>query len=278
MSNFDPHNLASIRHVIAIAAGKGGVGKSSLSVNLALSLQKKGWKVGLMDADLYGPSLKKMLPEEVPISQHPEVKERIIPAQSRDIKMISMAYFLADGNPASVRAPIANGIIKQFIHLVDWGELDFLLIDFPPGTGDIQLTLIQEGALSGAILVTTPQEIALLDVAKATEMFRQMQVPIVGLVENMSYYSTGDGHMSYPFGQGGGEKFALENGLYFLGKVPIEAEVSRCCDQGLSLFDAAPECLAAVAFSQVAEKMREQVESFEALNGTRLKNFDVLWT
>ena len=202
MSSLPKHNLAGVRRVVAVAAGKGGVGKSTLALNLALNLSKKGWRVGLMDADLYGPSLRKMLPEEVPPSQHPQVQDRIIPAQSGGIKMISMAYFIADGDPASVRAPIANGIIKQFIHLVEWGDLDFLLIDFPPGTGDIQLTLMQEGCLSGAIVVTTPQEIALLDVTKAVAMFRHMQVPLIGLVENMSHYLDSRGTEGLSFWSG----------------------------------------------------------------------------
>jgi ATP-binding protein involved in chromosome partitioning len=271
------HNLAQVRHVIAVAAGKGGVGKSTLAFNLALSLAELGASVGVMDADLYGPSLRKMLPEDVPPTQNPEVHERLIPGVSRGIKLISMAYFLQEGDPASVRAPIANGIIKQFIHLVDWGSLDYLVIDFPPGTGDIQLTLIQEGALSGALIVTTPQEIALLDVAKACAMFSQMQVPVIGMVENMSYFSTPDGAIHYPFGQGGGEKFARENGMYFLGRVPIDPEVSRCCDQGLSIFTESPLSPAAAALKQIAAKTVEQLESFEKLQEGQLKNFDLQW-
>lgn len=270
-------NLAGIRHIIAVAAGKGGVGKSTISLNLALYLSTKGEKVGLLDADLYGPSLRKMLPEEILPSQHPDGGERIIPALSCGIKIISMAYFLPDGGPASVRAPIANGIIKQFIHLVEWGDLDYLIIDFPPGTGDIQLTLIQEGALSGAVIVTTPQEISLLDVAKAVSMFQHMQVPMIGLVENMSYYETDGGVRHYPFGQGGGERFAGANGIYFLGSVPIEQEISRCCDIGESIFAASPENLAAVCFASIAERVREQMMSFNKLEDGRLKNFDLQW-
>jgi ATP-binding protein involved in chromosome partitioning len=274
--SFSPlNNLSKVSDVIAIAAGKGGVGKSTLALNLALYFQKMGYKVGLMDADLYGPSLKKMLPEEVPPSQHPENKERIIPAVSRGIKLISMAYFLPPGDPATVRAPIANGIIKQFIHLVEWEQLDFLFIDFPPGTGDIQLTLIQEGSLSGALIVTTPQEIALLDVARSVEMFRQMQVPLIGVVENMSYYGGDQGQRIYPFGRGGGERFALENGLFFLGKIPIEAEISRCCDQGKSLFEEGRGTPAASAIAAIGEKALEQLVAFRELEMGRLKNFDL---
>lgn len=269
--------LSGISHIIAVAAGKGGVGKSTISLNLALYLSSKGEKVGLMDADLYGPSLRKMLPEEILPSQHSDGGERINPALSCGIKFISMSHFQPEGDPASVRAPIANGIIKQFIHLVEWGDLDYLIIDFPPGTGDIQLTLIQEGSLSGAVLVTTPQEIALLDVAKAAAMFNHMQVPLIGLVENMSYYETGGGGRAYPFGQGGGEKFAGANGIYFLGSIPVEPEISRCCDNGESIFATSPENLAAISFASIAEKVREQMMSFSKLGEGHLKNFDLQW-
>lgn len=278
MTHLPPHNLARVRNIIAVAAGKGGVGKSMLSLNLALYFQKEGAKVGLMDADLYGPSLRKMLPEKIAPSQHLQVQERIIPAQCDGIKLISMAYFLREEeDPASVRAPIANGIIKQFIHLVDWGELDFLIIDFPPGTGDIQLTLLQEGALSGAILVTTPQEIALLDVAKAASMFRQGQIPLIGVVENMSYFLSVDGEKVYPFGQGGGARFALQNGLLFLGQVPLEETISRCCDQGKSLFDEAAGSLAVECLEGIAKLVQEQMEALEKIGSSHLKNFDLLW-
>lgn len=271
------HNLEKVRHVIAIAAGKGGVGKSTTALNLALYLSAKGAKVGLMDADLYGPSLRKMLPEEVLCSEHPEFKEKIVPATSRGIKIISMAYFLKEGDPASVRAPIANGIIKQFIHHVEWKELDYLIIDFPPGTGDIQLTLIQEGAISGALIVTTPQEIALLDVEKAVAMFTQMQVPLIGVLENMSYFIEKEGGRQYPFGQGGGERFARENGIYFLGSIPIDPAISSCCDKGESLFLKEPGGLAALAFASAAEKVAEQLDAFHKLEESQLKNFDFQW-
>jgi ATP-binding protein involved in chromosome partitioning len=269
------HNLAEVRYVIAVAAGKGGVGKSTVAFNLALFFAGQGAKVGLLDADLYGPSLRKMLPEEVFPSQDPEKKDRIIPAESRGIKMMSMAYFLNEGDPAPVRAPIANGMIKKFIHFVAWKDLDYLIIDFPPGTGDIQLTLIQEGAMSGAVIVTTPQEIALLDVAKAVAMFRQMQVPLIGVLENMSYYPLEEGVRLYPFGQGGGERFAKENGIYFLGSVPIDPQVSLACDQGASIFDKQPQGIAAESFASAARKVSEQLASFEALEKGNVKKFDL---
>lgn len=271
------HNLSAVRHVVAVAAGKGGVGKSTVSLNLALYLVGKGARVGILDADLYGPSLKKMLPEETPPSQHPQNPERIIPAESCGIKWISMAHFLQEDSPASVRAPIANGVIKQFLHLVEWGDLDYLIIDFPPGTGDIQLTLVQEGSLSGAVIVGAPQEIALLDVFKAVAMFRQMQVPLIGLVENMSYYRVDDKTVLHPFGRGGGERFAHENRIYFLGGIPIDPEISRCCDQEASIFAASPGSDAALSFASIAEKVVDQLLSFEKLENSSLKNFDLQW-
>lgn len=277
MSFSSPHNLSAVRHIIAVAAGKGGVGKSTVSLNLALYLSNKGFKVGILDADLYGPSLKKMLPEDFPPAQHLENKERIIPAQSRGIKLISMGYFIEENNPASVRAPIANGVIKQFLHLVEWGNLDYLIIDFPPGTGDIQLTLIQEGSLSGAVIVTTPQEIALLDVSKAVAMFKEMQVPLIGLVENMSQYKIGEDMVLYPFGKGGGEKFANDNKLYFLGGIPVDPEISRCCDHGESIFAVSPPSAASFSFTSIAEKVADQLASFEKLEQAHLKNFDMQW-
>lgn len=268
------NSFSNIRKVVAVAAGKGGVGKSTLSLHLARYYASKGHRVGLMDADIYGPSMQKMLPEEVPPSSY---EDRIIPAQSSQIKLISMAYFLKEGEAASVRAPIVNNVIKQFIHSVDWGDLDFLIIDFPPGTGDIQLTLMQEAALTGAVLVTTPQEIALLDVAKTMAMFRQMQVPIAGLVENMSYCAFG-GQKIYPFGKEGGERFAHHHGIFFLGAVPIDAEISRACDEGLPLIQE--------NFARIGELVEEQLEAFDKLKGIEIKaihqnqrhEFTIEWT
>lgn len=225
----------SIQSIIGIAAGKGGVGKSCVTINLALALKNLGFKVGVMDTDIYGPSTRRMLPEDqMPIQNN----DRITPAVSRGIKLISMAYFRRDDVAAVVRAPIANGIIQQFIKNVDWGELDYLLIDFPPGTGDIQLTLAQNAKLTGAIMVTTPQEVALMDVRKAMHLFYQVKVPIIGVVENMSYYQLPQtSHRVYPFGQGGGSRLAEESGFSLLGEIPVNSEISRCGDAGLSIFE-----------------------------------------
>ena len=262
----DLQPIAPIRYVVGVAAGKGGVGKSTLALQLAHCLKSRKWKVGLLDADLYGPSLRMMLPEDELPRQHPHIPDRIIPAVGQGIQFISMAHFLKEGDCASVRAPIANGIIKQFIHNVEWGDLDCLLIDFPPGTGDIQLTLMQEARLSGGVVITTPQEIALLDVAKAVLMTQQMQVPILGVVENMSYFTDPtSGQHSFPFGRGGGEKFALENDLFFLGRIPLDPLISQCCDRGISLLEHKPPAQVVEHFNSICTALMEQLESFARL-------------
>ena len=236
---------SQIKYIIGVAAGKGGVGKSSLSVNLACALQFLNFKVGLMDTDIYGPSVRKMLPE----SKMPEqIGERIIPADCNGIKMISMAYFRKEDEAAVVRAPIANGIIQQFIKNVDWGDLDYLIIDFPPGTGDIQLTLSQNASLSGVVMITTPQEVALLDVRKAMKMFYQVKVPIIGVVENMSYFQVPNSHdKHYPFGKGGGERLASQEGFSLLGEIPIHPDIAKAADEGINLFKCSSKVLSDVA-------------------------------
>lgn len=223
-----------IKNCIAIAAGKGGVGKSTVTVQLALALQKAGFKVGVMDTDVYGPSIRKMLPEVRLPSQQGQT---FIPADCNGIKMISMAYFRKENEAAAIRAPIANGIIAQFIKNVAWGPLDYLLIDFPPGTGDIQLTLGQQAALTGAILVTTPQEVALIDVRKALHLFHQVRVPIIGIVENMAYFTESTGKRVFPFGQGGGHRLSLETGIPLVGQIPLDPLLCTAGDEGYSIFD-----------------------------------------
>lgn len=266
-----------IKSILAIAAGKGGVGKSTVAVNLARALKKLGYSVGLMDTDVYGPSVRKMLPEDRLPSQKGNV---IFPALCEGIRMISMAYFRKDDEAAVVRAPIANGIVSQFIEGVEWGELDFLLIDFPPGTGDIQLTLSQRANLTGAIMVTTPQEIAMMDVRKAMNMFSQVKVPIVGVVENMSgYLDEKSGETLYLFGKGGGQKLAREKGVPFLGHVPIDPELSRRCDLGQSIFSQPEDQLfrSAASFLEIAKQTALHVHAMEEASGESLKSFELVW-
>jgi len=261
-------------HIIAIAAGKGGVGKSSVTVNLAIALKRAGYAVGVMDADIYGPSIRRMLPENTMPSQKGET---ITPALSNGIRVISMAYFRQANEATAVRAPIANGVISQFIKNVDWGPLDFLLIDFPPGTGDIQLTLSQQANLTGALMVTTPQEVAIMDVRKAVHLFDQVNVPIIGIVENMSYFqSNTNQERHYLFGQGGGERLSSEIGVPFLGNIPIDPEICRCGDEGQPLsIQGADLSPAAQAFAQLAENFVAHVTALQRISSECLTSFDL---
>ncbi len=233
------------KRIIGIAAGKGGVGKSTVTVNLARAFKMMGLKAGILDADVYGPSIRKMLPETVlPIQKG----ERIFPGEAEGIKVISLAHFNKLNEALIVRAPIACKIVTEFLDFVDWGDLDFLLIDFPPGTGDIQLTLSQKAKISGVVMVTTPQEVAVMDVQKAIQMFDVVQVPILGIIENMSYMDVGKERL-YPFGKGGGERLAESNELPLLGSVPIRESISLNSDRGVPLDSIEP-------FREIAEKIQ----------------------
>jgi ATP-binding protein involved in chromosome partitioning len=211
--------------VIAIAAGKGGVGKSTLTVLLAAALKRKGERTAILDADLYGPSIRHMLgaDENYPPERQ---NDKWLPALCCGIKVFSYAFFTAE---SAVRAPIANQVMRQFLNHVVWGPLDWLFIDFPPGTGDIPLSAVQLTHLQGAIIVTTPQKVSLLDVKKTIAMFRKMGVPILGIVENMSYFID---ESCTPFGSGGGQALAEEEGVAFLGRIPIEPAISTYADSG----------------------------------------------
>jgi len=271
------HPLAGIGAIIGIAAGKGGVGKSSLTVNLALALNAQGYRVGIMDTDIYGPSIRKMLPEDrFPIQKDGKIQ----PALCRGISMISIAYFRQEQEATAVRAPIANSLVSQFIHQVQWGVLDFLFIDFPPGTGDVQLTLAQQAYLTGAVIVTTPQEIALLDVRKAMSLFDQVKVPLIGVVENMSYYQANDQtEKVYLFGKGGGERLAQERGIPFLGQIPLDSLVCQCGDKGESLFALDPKNQKTItqSFQKVAEHMVNHVKILKEATREGLTGYELIW-
>lgn len=263
----------SPRRIIGIAAGKGGVGKSTLTVNLALALRTLGYKVGILDADLYGPSIRTMLPE----SQAPGQKgDQLIPAMSNGISIMSMAFFKAKDQASVIRAPIASKLIGQFLNQVEWGDLDYLLIDFPPGTGDIQITLSQQASLTAALIVTTPQEIALLDVRKCIEMFKQVHIPIVGIVENMSYYIVPGTTEKLPlFGMGGGENLAKESGSPFLGQIPINPVIGQCLDAGKSLFHSQDPTADPLkkAFLAIAHELEAHLDELSADS----KPFELIW-
>jgi ATP-binding protein involved in chromosome partitioning len=224
--------LPNVKNVIAVASGKGGVGKSTVSVNLAVALAQAGARVGLLDADITGPNIPMMLGVE----GQPTASEanKILPLERHGVKCISIQFFVPEGQPIVWRGPLVGGAIQQFLRDVDWGELDYLVVDLPPGTSDAQLTLAQSVPLGGAVLVTTPQEVALSDVGKALAMFKRLSVPILGLVENMTAFACPHcGELTEIFGRGGGERFCQEHGLDFLGGVPLDVTVRQGGDVGV---------------------------------------------
>ncbi len=251
-----PQKIDGVKHIIAVASGKGGVGKSTVATNLAVSLQRSGARVGLCDCDLYGPSIALMFGgNERPTADE---ENRIIPIQRLGIQLMSMGYLVEDGSPAVLRGPMVTRYTQQFLRQVAWGELDYLVLDLPPGTGDIQLTIVQTVALSGVVVVTTPQEVALIDARKAATMFHKTNVPILGLVENMSYFLCPSDGVRYDiFGSGGGEREAARLGVELLGQIPIEMTVREGGDVGRPVSGFSPESPSAKAFTSIAEKIQK---------------------
>lgn len=241
-----------IRNAIAIGSGKGGVGKSTVSVNIAVALAKAGARVGLLDADIYGPNTPTMLGvEKLP----PPQGQRLIPAEAYGVKMISMGLLVKPGQPLIWRGPMLNSAIRQFLGDVEWGELDYLIVDLPPGTGDAALSLAQALPLSGAVVVTLPQLVSLEDASRGLNMFKQLEVPILGVVENMSYLELPDGTRMDLFGSGGGESMAEATQTPFLGKVPIDQNVRIGGDTGKPIVDSYPESVVAKAFTEISQKI-----------------------
>lgn len=234
-----------IKNTIAVSSGKGGVGKSTVAANLAVALREAGATVGLLDADIYGPNIPQMMGAR---GQPGMFQNRIIPVASHGVRLISLAFFLKEGEAAVLRGPMLSSTIKQFLFDVDWGELDYLVIDLPPGTGDAQLTLSQVIPLTGAVMVTTPQEVSLLDVRKGIAMFRHLNVPVLGVVENMSYYVCPHGERVNIFGEGGGQRIAGEFGIPLLGQIPLDPEIRQGGDEGLPILVRAPGSPQAEAF------------------------------
>jgi ATP-binding protein involved in chromosome partitioning len=260
--------IPDVRNVILVMSGKGGVGKSTVAANLALALRRLGTRVGLLDADMYGPSLPTMLG----IEGQPTSKDgkRIEPLQRFGIKLMSIGFLLEDPKQAVVwRGPMLHGALQQFVTDVNWGGLDYLIIDSPPGTGDVALTLAQKLRLTGAIIVTTPQEVALQDVYKSVSMCRKLNVPILGVVENMSYFIDSAGVRHELFGSGGGEKIAEFAQAPLLGEIPIDPQVRQWGDQGTPVVQAAPASPAGRALAAIADALAECIarEHFDRAGG-----------
>jgi ATP-binding protein involved in chromosome partitioning len=253
--------LEGVRYKIAVASGKGGVGKSTVSTNLSLALRALGNTVGLLDADIYGPSQQMMLG----IEGRPQIDERdekIVPMENHGVKTMSLGLITDPDTPVIWRGPMVMKALDQFLTDVKWGELDYMVIDLPPGTGDAQLTLTQKVPLTGAVIVTTPQDVALIDARKGLAMFRKVNVPVLGIVENMSYYICNHcGERTEIFGHGGGRKTAEMLGVPFLGEVPIDPKVVVGGDTGEPIVVAHPDSPAAQAFRAIAAKIVQQIES-----------------
>lgn len=255
--------IPGVKNIIAVSSGKGGVGKSTVAVNLAVALAQNGAKVGIMDADVYGPNVPLMLGTGY---DQPEVfNGQLQPIEAHGIKMMSMAVLVPPDKPMILRGPMLHGVVRQFLTDVNWGELDYLIVDMPPGTGDVQLSLAQLVPVQGAVLVTTPQEVSLSDVRRAVKMFETVSVPVLGVIENMSYFIAPDTGIRYEiFGQGGGQKLADEYGLNFLGQVPIGFEVREGGDHGVPVVVSSPDSAQSEAFRKVAEEVARQI-SIEAM-------------
>ena len=255
--------IEGVRNIVAVSSGKGGVGKSTVAVNLAVSLALNGARVGLMDADVYGPNVPIMLGAS---EARPEVEgNRLVPIEAYGIKLMSMAVLQPGDKPMIVRGPILHGLVKQFLTDVKWGELDYLIVDMPPGTGDVQLSLAQLVPVQGAVLVTTPQDVAVADVRRALRMFETVAIPVLGVVENMSYFIAPDtGNRYNIFGEGGGERLALQYRVPFLGSIPLGIQVREGGDKGIPVVVGKPDSPEAVAFRHVAEEVARQV-SIEAM-------------
>jgi len=255
---FGRQQIPGIRNIVAVGAGKGGVGKSTTSVNLAVALATKGARVGLLDGDVYGPNVPQML--GCTASPAVDAEKRIVPPEAHGIKVISMGMLVPADQPIIWRGPMLHGAVQQFMRDVAWGELDYLIVDLPPGTGDVALSMAQSVPMAGAVVVTTPQGVSVSDVTKAVGMFRQLNIPVLGVIENMSYFVCGHcQERTEIFGNGGGRKMAEAMQIPFLGEVPIDTRVRSGGDEGLPIVAAAPDAPAAQAFASVASQVAAQV-------------------
>jgi ATP-binding protein involved in chromosome partitioning len=254
--------LPNVKNTIAVASGKGGVGKSTVAANLAVQLAKDGAKVGLIDADIYGPSIPMMfgLKNTRPEAMAVDGKPKMIPVEREGVKIMSIGFLVEPDTAVVWRGPMASGALKQFMTEVVWGELDYLIFDLPPGTGDIQLTLVQTIPLTGAVIVTTPQDVALADARKGIKMFEKVHVPILGIVENMSYFECKKcGTREEIFAHGGGAKAAIEFGVPFLGELPIQTSIREGGDAGSPIVVSQPESPAGKSFAMIAGALAQQI-------------------
>jgi ATP-binding protein involved in chromosome partitioning len=255
--------IPGIKHIIAVASGKGGVGKSTVSVNLALALSLAGHKVGMMDADIYGPSQPRMMG----LSGQPKTNdgETLEPMENYGVKCMSMGFLIPDDTPMIWRGPMVMSAIQQLLRDVNWGELDVLVVDMPPGTGDAQLTMAQQVPLAGAVIVSTPQDIALLDARKGLNMFRKVEVPVLGIIENMSYFACPScGHRSEIFSHGGAKLEADRLGVDFLGEIPLDIEIRETSDGGHPVVVSKPDSENAKVFRDIGARVWAKLETSEA--------------
>ncbi len=258
----EKEKVANIRYVIATTSGKGGVGKSTVSVNLAISLAKLGFKTGLLDADIYGPNIPTMMGiEGSPVQVDKEHKDKILPMEKYGVKILSIGNMVPKDAAIIWRGPLIHSAIKQFLEDVTWGDLDFLVVDLPPGTGDAQISLTDATKVSGGIIVITPQHVAMSDAAKANDFFKKLKIPVLGVVENMSYFVCPNcGTKTEIFSHGGGKKFAAENSLPFLGEIPIDLEVREGGDKGTPVVVKNPDSPVSKAFEDAARNIVEKIK------------------
>lgn len=253
--------LPGVKFVLAVASGKGGVGKSTVAANLALALRLQGFKVGLLDADIYGPSVPIMMGLQKQVD--PNTAE--FPLEKYGIKLMSMGFLVNPNQAVIWRGPMVDKYLRQFLMVPNWGELDYMVIDLPPGTGDAQLTLTQAVPLSGSVIVTTPQEVSLIDARKGLEMFRQVRVPVLGIIENMSFFVGDDGKRYEIFRHGGGRKLANDADVPFLGEVPIDPRVAECGDNGEPIVHKYPESPVSKAYLTLASTVHRHLEELQKL-------------
>lgn len=263
IANKTQHNLKSmenVKNIIAVASGKGGVGKSTTSVNLALALAQEGASVGLLDADIYGPSQQIMLGVEEGRRPQQHGQQFLLPIEAHGLQTMSMGYLVTEKTPMVWRGPMVSGALQQMLNQTRWDDLDYLVIDLPPGTGDIQLTLSQQVPVAGSIVVTTPQDIALLDAQKGIEMFRKVEVPVLGIVENMAIHICSEcGHKEHLFGSGGGERISEDYDVPLLGSLPLSLQIREQVDAGFPTVIAEPESEVAAMYRSIARNMAAQL-------------------